>query len=226
MTPAGERLALLQHGDSFFPSGAASFSWGLETLVEEARIGAVEEVAMFLEGQLRMRWATCDRGALAAAHKAAADPAAVARIDATVEAMTLAAELRAGSRRSGRALLKVHAELGSEGAAAYAKLVSAGAAVGHAAVVQGLVWRGAGLGLAAAEALSAHSLAVGILGAALRLGVLGHIDAQRTLQKARTVVVALLQSPAPAIEELRAFTPEAEIAVMRHETATTRLFAN
>ena len=221
-----ERLALLQHGDSFFPSGAVSFSFGLETLHEDARVDSPRKVASFLEGQLRERWATSDRSALVAAHRVAPDPLAVARVDALLEASTLAAELRRGSRRGGRALLKVHAELGTAGAAAYGALVARGEAPGHTAAVQGLVWRGAGLEVEAAEALSAHTLATAILGAALRLGFLGHIGAQRILQDARALVVQLLREPAPALDDLRASTPEAEIAIMRHETAATRLFAH
>ena len=143
-----------------------------------------------------------------------------------LEAATLAAELRRGSRRAGRALLKVHAELGTRGASAYRALVTSGEAPGHGAAVQGLVWRGVGLDLATAEVLSAHTFATGILGAALRLGLIGHIGAQRILQSARTLVADLLREPAPALDDIRALTPEAEIAVMRHETASTRLFAN
>ena len=63
MSAAADQLALLQHGDSFFPSGAVSFSWGLETLAEDGRVATAADVAAFLEGQLRWRWATCDRGA-------------------------------------------------------------------------------------------------------------------------------------------------------------------
>ena len=221
-----ERLALLQHGDSFFPSGTLSFSFGLETLSEDGRIDSAPAAASLLEGQLRARWATCDRGALAAAHSAAADLQAVARIDALLEASILAAELRQGSRRAGRALLKVHAALGTAGAADYGVLVARGEAPGHTAAVQGLVWRGAGLDVAAAETLSAHTLATGVLGASIRLGLLGHIAAQRILLETRAIVTELLREPAPALDALHASTPEAEIAIMRHETATTRLFAN
>ena len=226
MQSPGERLALLQHGDSFFPSGAVSFSFGLETLSEDGRIDSAPAVASFLEGQLQARWATFDRGALVAAYRAAPDALAVARVDALLEAATLATELREGSRRTGRALLKIHAALGTAGAAAYGALVSKDDAPGHGAAVQGLVWRGAGLDITAAETLSAHTFATGILGAAIRLGLLGHVGAQRILQDARDLVVRLLQEPAPDLDDLCASTPEAEIAVMRHETAATRLFAN
>ena len=92
--------------------------------------------------------------------------------------------------------------------------------------MQGLVGRGVGLTLTACEILSAHTLSVGLLGAALRLGMIGHLDAQRSLQQARELIADILAVPAPGVETISAFTPEAEIAVMRHETAETRLFAN
>ncbi len=226
MHAPSDRLALLQHGDSFFPSGALSFSFGLETLCENAALDSAPALASFLEGQLEQRWATFDRGALAAAHRVAPDCAAIARIDTLLEASTLATELREGSRRSGRALLKVHGALDTAGAAAYGAVVSKGEAPGHVAAVQGLVWRGAGLDLAAAETLSAHTFATGILGAAIRLGLLGHIGAQRILRDIHDLVARLLREPAPDLDDLCASTPEAEIAVMRHETASARLFAN
>ena len=218
-------LASLQHGDSFFPSGAVSFSWGLETLQAEGRVTTVDEVAAFVEDQLRNRWATFDRPALAGAYQSAGDLEEVSRIDYLVEAQTLAAELRAGSRRQGAALLSVHEKLGTEGATAYRARISAGEALGHACVVQGLVWRGTGMTLPAAEAVSAHGLSVGLLGAALRLGMIGHLDAQCCLQGLRDVIARILTQKRLAPTDLRAFTPEADIAVMRHETADSRLFA-
>lgn len=220
------QFTLLQHGDSFFPSGAVSFSWGLETLCAEGRVRDAGAVAAFLVSQLRHRWASFDRGALVAAYLVAPDPEAVSRIDRLVEAQTLAAELRRGSCRSGAALLAVHEKLGTPGAGYYRGLVRSGAAPGHAAAVQGFVWRSVALDLAAAEVLSAYTLAVGLVSAALRLGEIGHIDAQRMLQRARDEIAQLVSYAAPDIQALHAFTPESEIAVMRHETADARLFAN
>lgn len=226
MTDPAADLTLLQYGDSFFPSGAVSFSWGLETLCADGCIAATPEVSSFLHGQLQHRWATCDRPAVAAAHLAADDLEAVARIDHLLEAQSLAAELRDGSRRCGGALLAVHEKLGTPGAELYRAMVRSGGAPGHLAAVQGLAGRGVGLTLSACEVLSAHTLSVGLLGAALRLGVIGHVDAQLCLQDARGLIAGILAVPAPAVETMSAFTPEAEIAVMRHETAETRLFAN
>ena len=67
MTDPANDLVLLQHGDSFFPSGAVSFSWGLETLADDGRVHSADSVSEFLVNQIRYRWATSDRAALAAA---------------------------------------------------------------------------------------------------------------------------------------------------------------
>ncbi len=226
MTDPANDLVLLQHGDSFFPSGAVSFSWGLESLVEDGRIHSADSVSEFLVNQIRYRWATSDRAALAAAHGAGADLDAVVGIDRLVDAQSLARELREGSRRTGRALLSLHDKLGTPLARAFYHRVRAGDTPGHGVAVQGLVWRGVGLTLAQAEMLSAHTLAVGFLGAAIRLGVIGHVDAQRILLVAQGAIAGIVGDPAPSVHEMSAFMPETEIAAMRHETAETRLFAN
>ena len=224
MTGAAGLLAVLQHGDSFFPSGSLAFSWGLETLRNDGLIQNAEDVEWFVVDQLRHRWATMDRPVLVAAHRAADDLESVVAIDRLVEAMSLAREARDGSRRAGAALLSVHQSLGTEGASAYQKWVKARRAWGHLAVVQGLVWHGAGLDEMAASAVSGHTLCVGLLGAALRLGVIGHIDSQRSLARLRNEIVEVLAAPAPALEDLGVCTPETDIAAMRHETEKTRLF--
>ena len=120
----------------------------------------------------------------------------------------------------------MHDKLGTPLAREFHDRVRAGDAPSHAAVVQGLVWRGVGLTLGQVERLSAHTLCIGFLGAALRLGIIGHVDAQRILMVARDAVVGILSDSAPPIGEMSAFAPETEIAAMRHETAETRLFAN
>ena len=50
-------------------------------------------------------------------------PERIAAADRLVEAQTLPEELRAGSRRTGNALLSVHAKLGTPGAKDYLKRV-------------------------------------------------------------------------------------------------------
>ena len=62
-------LMLLQHSDSAFPSGAVSFSWGLETLVNRGIVTKADDVQAFLYAQLTARWASLDRIMLVHAHQ-------------------------------------------------------------------------------------------------------------------------------------------------------------
>lgn len=218
-------LAALQQADSFFPAGAVAFSWGMETLVVENRFRADQDLQALLIGQLQQRWAVFDRCTLVAAY-AAVPSTQAATIDQQVEAMTLARELREGSRRAGASLLSVHERLGTPGASDYRGAIRAGAARGHLSVVQGVVWRGAGMSVLQAQAVSAHTFCVSLLGALLRLGAIGHLQAQETLVAARAVIAGMLEAPAPSFEDCYCFTPMTEIAAMRHEVQSSRLFAN
>lgn len=218
-------LRALQHGDSFFPSGGVAFSLGLETLKEDGLLTDAAGVERMIATQLGQRWASADRAFIAAAHGAATLDD-VTRLDLLLDAMTLAKELREGSRRNGAALLRVHAELGTPRAADYRALVRADTSPGHLAVVQGLVFAGRGLARDEALAVAGHGFIVGLLAAALRLGLIGHVGAQGALARLHESLAAVLATPMPAPDEAHAFTPWAEVAVMRHEVAAGRLFAN
>lgn len=226
------QLGALQHADSFFPSGAVSFSQGLETLYTDREIYDLESLASFVEGQLIHRWSTLEAPVLILAHRLANDLNALVELDTNFEATALASELRDGSRRAGAALLGVHAKLGTDQASTYRALITEKKAFGHLPVVQGLVWNGIGVSVADALSISAHLQCTGLVSAALRLGLIGHLDAQRVLLKVRGVLVNLLTESVvePArvdgIFDFHAYTPATEIATMRHEMQDARLFAN
>lgn len=226
MTTTEGLLATLQHADSFFPAGGVAFSWGMETLIADGMLRAERDLESMLVGQLQERWAVFDRCTLAASYDAGCDTQAVAAIDLQVDAMILARELREGSRRAGASLLSVHQRLDTPGAVEYRALLSASAAFGHLTVMQGMLWRGAGITIAQAEAVSAHTFCVSLLGALLRLGAIGHLQAQEALVAAHTPIARLLETAPLKFENCYAFTPMAEIAVMRHEVQSSRLFAN
>ena len=219
-------LTALQHGDSFFPSGAISFSWGLETLYTDGEIQNSEHVARFIEGQLRYRWASNDRAFLVSAYRAGDDLAEVCKTDRFQEAMSLPRELREGSKRAGRALLSVHDRLHTANAREYRNRVLDGEAPGHLSVIQGLVFKGVGLDLESAVCISAHGLCVGLLGAALRLNIIGHIDGQKILSQLRESIADTLTGPEPSLEDANVYGPAVDIAVMRHEFQELRLFSN
>jgi urease accessory protein len=226
MSDVADTLAVLQFGDSFFPSGAVSFSWGLEGLFDSGVVTDADAVSAFVIGQLRARWAEFDRPVVVAAHRARSSLENIAAIDAQVETQTPCAEMRSASRRMGEAMLSVFARLGIGEASTYRERVKQGVALGHLAAMQGYLWGRAGLSEPDAVALSAHTFSTGLLGAGIRLGCLSHIDAQRILVEAREEAARLAALPVPPIGALSAYAIEAEIAVMQHGNNTMRVFAN
>ncbi|MFZ5675433.1 MAG: urease accessory protein UreF [Pseudomonadota bacterium] len=226
LPPASGLLLALQHADSQFPSGGFAFSQGLEAASQLVdRLGAFS-FAGFLEAQIRHRWAEADRVALVRAYRCGGDREAVARLDTEVEASTLAEGLRAGSRRNGMALLTTHARIGTEGADAYRAMIRDGAACGHLPVVQGMLWRAVGLDEKTAIAISGYQAAASLATAAIRLGLIGAIEAQRHVADMLPLIEAMGALPVEKDEPVRSFVPLAEIAVALHGATGQRLFSN
>ena len=219
-------LAALQHADSFFPAGAAAFSWGVEALRVDGQMTSPAGLEAFIAAQFDQRWAHCDRAFLIWAHRGHRDLDGVAAIDRLADAMALPREQREGSTRAGAALLGMHERLGTPGAASFRALVRDGRACGHLSIVQGLAWAGVGLGEGLSATAAAHGFAASLVGAALRLSMISHVDAQRILTNLRPLIAGLLAGPVPELAAVGGFTPMVDIAMMRHETQAVRLFAN
>jgi len=219
-------LKSLQQADSFFPSGGTAFSWGIEALIADGAVDMRADLAQVLSTQLEQRWAVFDRGVLVCAFRADGDLHRLAVIDAEVEAMILPAELREGSRRAGASLLDVHQRLKTVGAAEYAFAIRARAALGHLNVVQGCLWRALGLSELEAQMVCAHAFCISLLGAAVRMGAVGHIQSQAALSAAQERIAGLIDEPAPSLADCYTCTAQLDIASMRHETQPSRLFVN
>ena len=222
-------LTALQQADTAFPSGSFAFSNGLEGLIAEHHAFDEAALARTLAAALRFRWAGTDRVALILAHRAGPAIERLAVIDAAVEAASLSEPMRVGSRRNGASLLASHARLGTPGAAELRAAVRAGRILGHLPTVQGALWTGLGLDEPTASSVSGYLFASGLTSAAVRLGAIGAIEAQRSLSGALPLIAALLEHPVAEPEGeivLTGFAPLIEIAAMRQAQAELRLFAN
>lgn len=218
-------LASLQQSDSFFPSGSMAFSWGLEALQQDGLVTDAASLTVFVEAQAIARWASLDQGIVCAAWQADTFEAWL-EVDALAEAMTLPEPMRQGSRRLGRTLADVHARLHSPVAVALRAAIVAEEAPGHLPAVQGRLWRSFGIGENEARAISAHAACTGAVSSAVRLGIIGHLDAQRILTGLREPLASVLALPPPAIHDLSSSTFAADIAAMRRHRHEARLFAN
>lgn len=217
-------LALLQYGDSAYPAGGFAFSWGIEGLAADGFLAGREDLDELVAEHLTFRWNSMDRALLVEAY-AAADLEVLASVDRYTEAATPSAQMRDGSHRAGRALLGVSARLGGLLSTAYREYVATDLRLGHLPVVQAIVYRDAGFDREAAQLVSGWTLVTGLVSAAVRLGSVGHLEAQVSLGVARGVLAGLLAEPVPAGVRPHSFTPLIDIAVSRGPSRHVRMFA-
>ncbi|RYB05191.1 urease accessory protein UreF [Lichenibacterium ramalinae] len=214
MFDAEAALALLQYGDSAYPAGGFAFSWGVEGLAADGLLASRQDLDDIAWEHLTLRWNSMDRPLLGRAFRAA-DVSGVTAVDRYAETATPSAAMREGSRRAGRALLGVSVRLGGPLSTLYRASVSQAPLLGHLVAVQAVVYRDAGLDLASAELVSGWTLVNGLVSAAVRLGVIGHVEAQRSLGLCRAVLADLLAEPVPAGASPSSFTPLVDIAISR-----------
>ena len=225
-------LAMLQLADSAFPSGAYTWSGGLETLLEEGIVDGPAGMAGCIRALLLGRAARGDLVALVAAHRSASltppDLDTILEIDRRLAATKLAAEERLGSCRVGRRLAAEAARLLEEsGIGAFLDAIESGATPGTAAVAFGVASAALAIPEHPAAVAAAHSQVLGVLGAAVRLGRIGHGDQQRLLRDAHETITRAVQiAQAADGRSLRPFAPGLDIAMARHEIAAGRLFAS
>jgi urease accessory protein len=221
-------IHLLQFSDGLFPAGGYAHSFGLETCVQSGLVKNADDVASFLHAYLDSAAAPTDAIAVLCARNAAGEnklPSCL-HLDEMLDALKPASELREASRQMGRQTLRVLKEMSPDAfVAQFASKVESEATPCHHSVV---------FGIAAAvsnwpphETASAflYSTSAMIVGASLRLLPMGQLSGQRILWNASALIAELSESvQSKTKEDMWSFTPELEIAAMRHESLDARLF--
>lgn len=219
-------LTAIRLADTAFPSGSFAFSQGLEPILAADRAAGADAVLAFVREQLRLRFATADRVALVRAFRVAHDEDALAAVDHEFHAASPVEAQRAASLKNGAAMLAAHARLATGGVASYQARVRGRGAFGHLAIVQGLVSRTLLLSEEEAVNVAGYGLAMGIAQAALRLGRIGAIDAQKIVGLALSDIEEIATMPVGDDAAPSTFTPLVDIAAIHHGRRRGRLFAS
>ena len=229
-SPIPQQLALMQLSDSFFPTGSFTLSHGLETLVQTGKIQSVPELQIFLQLLLRNKVGVTDIVALIHGHRGSkkGNLEAVRQADRQLFVQTAIAKNRATQRQSGRALLMVASATWQD---ERLEILNREAAQGKIHCLHPVIFGAIALiaGLSERDAVLAflHSLVTSILGAAIRLSVLGHIQAQQVLHQLAPDIEAVWSTAASMkLEQMWSCTPSLDIAQMQHPKLPQRLFAN
>ena len=216
---------LLAWASPAFPTGAFSYSHGLEAAFEDGAVHDRATLAAWIEAVVMHGSGRVDADILRCAWRAGADgdDAAVAEVHARGAAYRATAELALESAQQGAAFQ-----------AAY------GAAWNPDPPTPATTWEGQGIchaatfGVAAAregiildDALTAYlsAFAANLMSAGLRLGIIGQTDGQRILAALESAIGAAVgASLARDEQDFGAATFAADLASMAHETQYSRLF--
>ncbi|MEJ8570286.1 urease accessory protein UreF [Microbaculum marinum] len=213
-------LLAMQIADSSFPSGAFAFSWGAEAALADGMLSR-GSFGSWLAVEMLQRWHRFDRRVVARAWHCRGGE--LEAWDGEVDTLFWAESHRARSIRAGSAFLTGAARMDDRAAQDIRAATAAGRMRGHGSVAQGAVFASMGLSIELALTVSAHATAQGLASAAIRLGMISAIDAQRAYSDLRPALADAL-APPDAAERPSAFAPISEIAMLR--PAESRLFAN
>lgn len=222
------QLALMQLADSFFPSGSFTVSHGLEYLVQTKQIKDVAQLKTFLQIILHNKIGSCDLVALIHAYKGSQENNISMIIDADRQLFrqTLVAKNRQTMQKSGRALLMVARQIWQDNQLQQLQLATEQFYCLHP-IIFGVVAQIAETDEQNTALAFLHSFITSLLGAAIRLGVIGHIQAQKMLLfLSSDMTNAYSQARSLDINRMWSCTPTIDLAQMQHQQLKTRLFAN
>jgi urease accessory protein len=214
---------MMQLADSFFPSGMFGFSGGLESFVKAGRVKNKDDVLRFIQQQIKYQIMPCDCSVLAAVMKAARkwDVAGAVAADNKYHSMKLVQEVRTASTRSGRQLLGTLVHMTDDRFARkfYTKVDKKQSAGTYPACLA-VAAHAMKIPEKSALRMMLYSYCVSIVGSAMRLGVVSHIEGQNILMQLATDV----NSARVGGFELWQLAPLLEIMQMQHEQDDLRMF--
>jgi urease accessory protein len=223
-------LELLAWFSPAMPTGAFSYSHGLEWAVEAALVHDVPSLQGYVEAVLRQGSGRVDAILLGAAYGASIaakfEGRSLEEVIAYAAAMRGTHELALESAAQGRALLTTlqqawpAPELHQLDALCRRLEVEP-----RHACVAGVAAAAHGVPLRAARLAFLHAFAANLISAGIRLIPLGQTDGQRlTAAIAPTIYEVADQALSGSLDDLGTATPLVDWCSMRHETQYTRLF--
>jgi urease accessory protein len=215
---------LLTWSSPGYPTGAFSYSHGLEWAVEARRVTGLPELVDYVTAVLSRGGGWVDAVLFAHTWRAAEDPLTVDRLSELACAFRGGAETSLESKQQGTAFLQVTCSAWPDRLLDAFAARQAGRPVAHSVVVA-LACAAHGIDLTSALHAFLHAVAANLVSAGARLIPLGQTDAQIAISRLAAVVNQVSSRALDAgLEDLGTAAPTQELCSLLHETQYTRLF--
>jgi urease accessory protein len=228
MNTDSSNLSLMQLSDSFFPSGLYTMSNGLETFFDEKRVSSQNDISNLLEIILEQQLGPADSVALSNAYDCAKndDVLGIIKCDNILNSMKLIQESRAASCRAGSQMIKcISAIFSNDLLKTYSEKISKNESSGTHPVVLGVCSFVMGVKKEQTKQMMMYGFCVSVTGAALRLGIIDHIQSQKILHEIKPKIQEILEKFSNTkIDDCWQFSPKYDLIQMTHENKFSKMF--
>ena len=228
MNTDSSNLSLMQLSDSFFPSGLYTMSNGLETFFDEKRVSSQNDISNLLEIILEQQLGPADSVALSNAYDCAKndDVLGIIKCDNILNSMKLIQESRAASCRAGSQMIKcISAIFSNNLLKTYSEKISKNESPGTHPVVLGVCSFVMGVKKEQTKQMMMYGFCVSVTGAALRLGIIDHIQSQKILHEIKPKIQEILEKFSNTkIDDCWQFSPKYDLIQMTHENKFSKMF--
>ena len=223
-----EDISILQLSDSFFPTGLYATSSGLEALSQTKKLKS-KDIFQFITMQLQQVMGPSDCTAMGHAYDSCKkkDIVSLLHADESLYYMKLIEETRIASTRSGNQLLKCVSTFAKNKKMlkVYQIAINKGKATGVYAVSFGVVTSSLNIPKKKAGMMLLYGLAVSIVGAAMRLGILQHFEGQKIIHELGPVILQVVSENVDRpISSMWQFAPSLDVLQMKHEAMSSKMF--
>jgi len=224
-----QELGVMQLSDSFFPTGIFATSNGLEFLFKEKKIQGMTDLIEMIRINITQQIGPLDCVALANAFDSASkhDFDKVIEADSIVFAAKSIKEIRNASVRSGIQLIKCVSEFvkDDEILNQYKNNVIKNKAHGVFPVAFAISCNALKIKKEKSMMMMLYGFTVGIVGAALRLGLIQHFEGQKIIHSIKPIISKTIKEYSnKSLYEMWQFAPQVDIFQMSHEKMDSKMF--
>ncbi len=224
-----QELGVMQLSDSFFPTGIFATSNGLEFLFTEKKIQGMTDLIEMIKINITQQMGPSDCVALANAFDSANknDFDRVVETDNIVFATKSIKEIRNASVRSGVQLIKCVSEFvkDDEILNQYKNDIIKNKAHGIFPVAFAICCNALKIKKEKGMTMLLYGFTVGVVGAALRLGLIQHFEGQKIIHSIKPIISQTINEYSnKSLIEMWQFAPQVDIVQMSHEKMDSKMF--
>ncbi len=220
-------LSMFQLCDSMFPTGAFAISNGIESMYASGHIRTAADIeclnAMYVEQQVGPT--DCVAAIFAYDMAKQDDVDGIVRLDEMFQSQRPVRESRDASSRSGTQLCRCVAKFQEKTVmlGKYLEAIKKKRASGAHPVSFGICCQSLGIAREVVPQMLLYNFVAGNVGAALRLGIIDHYEAQVVIHNLKPIMYRAAQRSC-STDIMWQFCPQAEIVQMSHEVLDSKMF--